>query len=242
MVEISAGNVVSNNISAANQNHRSGLYRDGEGKEKEMLWSEPRVAPSRYLKIYHAGDGRGIYVSSAPDTKVLHNTVYANEAEGICVEGPPRTVDGITMSTRGSVVLNNIIAFNHGSQLTITVGDGAPESGTVSDYNLIFSLGALLAKKGWEGPGHWRWASGKNRADKTPIRSTPTRDLRRPRWGISACSLAALQWRRGDEWPNVSADYFGRARNAEKPSLGAAEGATLNYPAPAWPKNRRVTP
>jgi hypothetical protein len=242
MVEISVGNVVSNNISAANQNHRSGLYRDGEGKEKEVLWSEPRVAPSRYLKIYHAGDGRGIYISSAPDTRVLNNTIYANEAEGICVEGPPRTVEGITMSTRGSVVLNNIIAFNHGSQLTITGGDGIPDSGTTSDHNLLFSLGALLAKKGWEGPGalalgEWQKSSGQ---DAHSIDADP-------RFAASAMGDFRLlsgspAVEAGRPIADVSADYFGRARSATKPSLGATEGATLNYPVPAWPKNRRVTP
>ncbi len=236
MVEISAGNVISNNISTANQNHRSGLYRDGEGKEKQVLWSEPRVAPSRYLNIYHAGDGRGIYVSSAPDTKVLHNTVYANEAEGICVEGPPRETEGGTMTTRGSVVRNNIIVFNHGSQLTITTADAGEASGTRSDYNLLFSLGALLAKKGWAGPAalslkEWQTASGQ---DAHSIDADP-------RFAAAAMGDFHLLeespgLQTGKPLAEVKTDYFGRPRDTTKATLGACEANPRKYPMPVWPK------
>ena len=62
MVEVSKGNLVLNNICYANRNKLSGPYRDSKGASKEMDLSERRVAPSGLLKLYHAGDGRGIYI------------------------------------------------------------------------------------------------------------------------------------------------------------------------------------
>ncbi len=90
VIEISKGNVLMNNICYANRNYLSGPYRDEKGLVTELPISERRISPSRLLKVYHAGDGRGIYISSSPQTKVLYNTVYLNEAEGICVESEPR--------------------------------------------------------------------------------------------------------------------------------------------------------
>ncbi len=104
MVEISRANLVLNNICYANRNSLSGPYRDSKGAAQEMDRSTPRIAPSRLLKLYHAGDGRGIYISSAPSTRVIHNTCYLNEAEGICVEGPRRTIGPATMTTTDVIV------------------------------------------------------------------------------------------------------------------------------------------
>ena len=69
--------------------------------------------------LYHAGEARGIYVASAPDTKVFHNTCYLNEAEGICVEGPLREGEGNSWSTHGCIVMNNISVYNNGTQLVV---------------------------------------------------------------------------------------------------------------------------
>ncbi len=156
-VEISTGNLVMNNITSANQNLRSGPFRDEAGKETIILNSERMIAPSRLFRPYHAGDGRGIYISSSPKTKVLHNTAFLNEGEGICVEGPPRSDGTRTVATGDYVVMNNISAFNHGSQLNVRPKEGEERtSGDVSDYNMLFSVGAVFAKNGWDGDFDFR--------------------------------------------------------------------------------------
>ena len=167
-VEISTGNLVMNNITSANQNLRSGPFRDAAGKETIMLNSEQMIAPSRLFRPYHAGDGRGIYISSSPKTKVLHNTAFLNEGEGICVEGPPRSDGTRTVATGDYVVMNNISAFNHGSQLNVRPKEaGERNSGGVSDYNILFSVGAVFAKNGWDGAStfelsEWQKTSGQD--------------------------------------------------------------------------------
>jgi hypothetical protein len=82
----------------------------------------------------------------------VNNTCYLNQGEGICVEGPPRTDDSVTMSTGNYTVLNNICVFNHGSQLTIQ----STSSGSISDYNVLFAVGAVLARVGWGVLSHSR--------------------------------------------------------------------------------------
>ena len=231
MVEISTGNLVSNNICFRNHNSLSGPYRDASGEEKMVYYSEPKVAPSRLLKPYHAGEGRGILVFSAPKTKVLHNTVYLNEAEGICVDGPPRSDGSRTVATRHSVVINNISVFNHGSQLTL-LPDTADEEGpsSKSDYNMLFSVGAVLAKYGWEGPAAWsikEW-------QKISGQDMHSLDAD-PQFAMAAMedfrlleSSAAL--RAGKALDDVRQDYFGQPRGKEKTSIGACEAPAQTYP------------
>jgi hypothetical protein len=233
MIEVSRGNLVLNNISYANRNNLSGPYRDDHGITQEMVVSELRVAPSRFLKIYHAGDGRGIYISSAPETRVLHNTVYLNEAEGICVEGPPRPDGAITWETRDDMVANNIIVFNKGSQLTLHAAEN-PEKKITSDHNLLFALGAILAKYGWEGPlalsiPDWQKIS---RQDAHSIDADP-------RFALAAMddfrvlpNSAAL--RAGRPIPEADHDFFGYARGRDKSTIGACEKPAENYPQPVW--------
>ncbi len=233
MVEISRGNLVLNNICYANRNNLSGPYRDETGVAKEILLSEPRVAPSRFLKIYHAGDGRGIYISSSPGTRVLHNTIYLNEGEGICVEGPPRVDGAITWATRDETVANNIIVFNKGSQLTIHPAENSQKT-VVSDHNLLFALGAILTKDGWEGSPalslpDWQKISGQ---DAHSVDADP-------RFALAAMedfrvfpNSAALAV--GKPFPDADHDFFGHARGKEKTTIGACEEPAENYPQPAW--------
>lgn len=231
MVEVSRGNLVCNNLSIANRNFLSGPYRDASGKEETILNSEQRAGISRLVRVYHAGDGRGIYVSSAPETKVLNNTVYFNEAEGICVEGPPRGV----MSTRGSVVMNNISVFNHGSQLTFPSSpepkDALP---IISDYNLLFSVGAVFAKSGWGGNPAWsitEWQKSSSQDahsfDADPRFAMAAMNDFRPLPGSAALASGMPQ-------PEVDHDFLGQPRSRDRVSIGAFEGSAKAYPIPAW--------
>ncbi len=233
MVEVSKGNVVLNNICYANRNNLSGPYRDEKGIVTESDLSALRISPSRLLKIYHSGEGRGIYISSAPNTKVLYNTVYLNEAEGICVEGPPRPDGTITWETRNETVANNIIAFNNGSQLTLREAKGEQEK-IYSDNNVIFSVGAVFAKYGWEGPAafsipDWQKTSG---GDAHSIDADP-------RFALAAMAdfrilptSAALG--AGQAAPEADHDFFGQQRDPEKPTIGACEKPAENYPQAVW--------
>lgn len=234
IVEISRYNLVSNNLSYANRNFLSGPYRNEKGEATERSMSEDRIAPSRFFKPYHAGDGRGIYVSSAPGTKVLHNTVYLNEGEGVCVEGPPRPVGGVDYRTRDYVVANNISVFNKGSQLTLRGAEGTEKIPCISDYNCLFAVGAVLAKYGWNGPAaltlpDWQKASGQDAhsLDADPHFAAPAMDDFR-----LLASSPVLQ--AGQPFPEASSDFLGRARDLSRPALGAFEKVAARYPAPAW--------
>ncbi len=231
MVEISRGNLVANNISVANRNLLDGTTRDSEGKEQLAHYSADRVAPSRFVKLYHAGDGKGIYISSAPDTKVLYNTAYLNEGEGICVEGPPRSGDSATFATTGSVVMNNISVFNHGSQLTIRPdksSDGKPT--TTSDHNVLFSVGAVLAKNGWDGLStlalkDWQSSSGQDghSLEVDPQFVMPAMDDYRLREGSPALTIGKFP-------SNVDHDFFGKTRSEKTGGIGACETTATNPP------------
>ena len=235
-VEISKGNLVLNNVCFENRNPLSGPYLkpDSKGSDK-IYYSEQQIAPSRLLRLYHAGDGRGIYISSAPETKVLNNTAYLNEGEGICVEGPPRTDGAASMSTRDYMVMNNISVFNHGSQLTLRPDQADKEaSGSASDYNLLFSVGAVFAKHGWAGPAAWslkQWQaiSGQDMhsVEADPQFAMAAMDDFRLLEGSPGLGT-------GRPLVDLDHDYFGRPRGKEKTAIGACEAPAQNYPQPLW--------
>jgi len=232
MVEISSGNRVLNNVAFANRNLLSGPYRDEHGVQRDIPYSEQRIAPSRLVRLYHAGDGRGIYISSSPRTKVLHNTAYLNEGEGICVEGPPRSDVTGTVAAQDYVVLNNICAFNHGSQLTVQPREKAKDSRAISDYNLLFSVGAVLAKNGWAGNStfdlkEWQKTSGQDAhsVDADPqFAMAAMEDLR-----LLKTSPVIVG---GKPLAEVGHDYFGHPRGREKTAMGACERPAEIYPIP----------
>ncbi|MGI8957925.1 MAG: right-handed parallel beta-helix repeat-containing protein [Chthoniobacterales bacterium] len=233
MVEISKGNLVMNNICYANRNNLDGPYRNEKGAITEKTLSERRIAPWRLLKLYHAGDGRGIYISSAPSTKLLYNTCYLNEAEGVCVEGPPRGSGPETMTTTDETVANNISVFNKGSQLTLHISQG-DERPAESDHNLLFAVGAVFAKYGWGGPvamsmPEWQKISGQDAHsfDADPHFAMAAMDDFRvfqnsPALGAGTAIL-------GDNH-----DFFGNPRGREKTTIGACEAAACDYPQPAF--------
>ncbi len=126
MIEASGGNRVFNNISFGNRNPLAGEYLKPNDQNKFVTSHYDAKDRLRQMP-YHAGDGRGIYISSAPDTKVFNNTCYLNEGEGICAEGPMRETEGTSMSTHGCSLINNISVYNKGSQLVLRrngVGQG----------------------------------------------------------------------------------------------------------------------
>ncbi len=233
MVEISRDNLVMNNICYANRNSLSGPYRDSKGTVTEKEISKNRIAPSRLLKLYHAGDGRGIYVSSAPATKVVYNTCYLNEAEGICVEGPPREVGSEKMTARDETVENNISVFNKGSQ--VTLHQPAPdETPTASDHNILFAVGAVFAKYGWEGPV----AMSMPEWQKTSSQDAHSLDTD-PRFAMAAMEDFRVfpnspAVGAGKPFPEADHDFFGCPRGQEATTLGACEEAAQNYPRPLW--------
>lgn len=232
MVEISKGNLISNNICSVNRNVLSGYYLEANGTRRDINYSEQQSAVSRLPTLYHAGEGRGIYVSSSPETQVVNNTCYLNQGEGICVEGPPRTDGSVIMTTSDYVILNNISVFNHGSQLTIQPAPAGANSRAISDYNLLFSVGAVFAKLGWGGSAafsleQWRKLSHQ---DEHSIEADP-------RFAMATMNdfrllSSSLALHAGKPLPKVDHDYFGQARGKNQTAIGACENAAGGRPRP----------
>ena len=184
--------------------------------------------------LYHAGEARGIYISSSPDTKVFHNTCYLNEAEGICVEGPLRTGDGVSWSSHGSVVMNNISVYNKGTQLVLPRnGRDKDTYDNRSDYNMLLALGAVFAQAGWDGTftrtlKEWQQQSGQ---DEHSIQAEPMFAM--GAMGDFRLLPDSPGAKTGKPTEEVRDDFFGSARAANSVSIGACEIATLDYPRPA---------
>jgi hypothetical protein len=178
-----------------------------------------------------AGDGLGMFISSAPRTGIYNNTCYANEADGISVEGPTRSEAGMAMSINGCRILNNIIAYNKGSQLTMRKnGVDKNTAKNLSDYNLFFAPSGHAAKVGWGGPvassvHEWRRLSKQDthsREGDPNFSMTVMGDLRlKP----NSPALGA-----GEFLSEVKTDFFGRKRPGRKISIGACELAALDFP------------
>ena len=238
ILEVSADNDVFNNICYNNRNPLKATYlqpdedaekRGHPGRFKEVQHGGEGIAQP----IYHAGEGRGIYVSSSPQTKVYHNTCYLNEGEGICVEGPPRQVEGVEMSTSNCSVRNNISVSNKGSQLVLRRnGKDKTTHGNNSDYNVLLALGAVFARGGWDGVitsslNDWRKQSGQDEHSKETdpfFAMAAMSDFR-----LLSISPAVKAGRPSEE---VRHDFFGDTRPEDSVTIGACENPASDYPRP----------
>jgi parallel beta-helix repeat protein len=232
-VEVSARNRVYNNICYGNRNPTMADYltpEDPNGKRTAQLYRIRRGGEPISNPIYHAGNGRGIYISSSPETKVFHNTCYFNEGEGICVEGPPRKSGSETMSARDCQVLNNISAYNKGTQLVIRRNNSDPSTqGNTSDYNLLVARGAVLAEASWgtyfNSLTDWQQRTGN---DEHSIQSDPAfamgamGDFRLLSMSPAAHAAPPLD--------TVKIDCNNRPRPSDRVSMGACELAADDYP------------
>ncbi len=248
MIEISSGNGVFNNICFGNRNPLPAefLQPDPEAvkrKEYNKFVAFQYKGEARFKQLpYHAGDGRGIYISSSPETKVYHNTCYLNEGEGICVEGKLRqTGTGTAMATRNCTVLNNISVYNKGTQLVLR-RNGVDEAthDNRSDYNLLLALGAVFARGGWDATiasSLHDWQKQTSQDDHS-IEAEPffamaaMGDFRL--LPISPAANAGLPLEQ------VHHDFFGDVRSQNSVSIGACESPALDYPRP--PMMYRGTP
>ncbi|HEY4283865.1 MAG TPA: right-handed parallel beta-helix repeat-containing protein [Chthoniobacterales bacterium] len=236
MVEISARNRVFNNVCMANRNPLAADFLmpdDQPGAKPNTFKTIRRGGEPPNGPIYHSGDGRGIYVSSSPETKIFHNTSYLNEAEGISVEGPLNNGPGVAMSTHDSVILNNICAYNKGAQLVLRKnGFDAATYGNKSDYNLLVSRGGVLAEAGWgvamsRSVKDWQQATGN---DEHSLQADPSfamaamGDFRL--LPISAAAHAATPL------TDVTQDFFAQPRPKDAVSMGAFEVTATDYPRP----------
>jgi parallel beta-helix repeat protein len=236
MVETSSGNGVFNNICYSNRNPLAGefLRPDPEAVKKglhNVFASVRRGGELALQPIYHAGDGRGIYISSSPESKVYYNTCYLNEGEGICIEGGLRVATGgVAMSSRNCSIFNNIAAYNKGTQLVVPCNDRDKDTyGNKSDYNLVVALGAVFAQAGWSGVftsslKQWQERTGQ---DAHSIQSDPSFALApmgdfRPLPSSPAAGA-------GQSLEEVQQDFFG-IRRKNKVSIGACEPAVFDYP------------
>ncbi len=237
VIEVSARNRVFNNICFGNRNPLTADFLEPAGTtangrpvfEKKQHGGEPLTG-----MLYHAGDARGIYISSSPETKMFHNTCYLNEGEGICVEGSLRREAGGNMSTRDCLVLNNICAYNKGAQLVLRRnGADGNTSGNRSDYNLLARRGAVLAEAGWGVSiamllKDWQKSSGN---DIHSIQADPAfamaamEDFRLLPISPAAAAAPPL--------PEVQTDFYRISRPKDQVSIGACEITAQDYPRPA---------
>ena len=232
-IEISKNNLILNNICYENLNNLSGPFRDAKGMVFETSVDERRLWPSPLSTIYHSGGGRGIYISTSPGTKILHNTIYSNQGEGICIEGGSRALGSETLETRDDTIANNIIVFNKVSQLTIR-SETESKKTIQSDHNLLFTVGTILARNGWAGlPAFsmtdWQKMSGldTHSIDADPrFALAPMQDFRVLKNSAAIDAGVAV--------PEADHDFFGHSRGKDKTTIGACEEPAENYPQPVW--------
>src|SRR6266446_2209700 len=238
MVEVSAGNLVLNNISTANRNSLAADYlipdpeAEKQGQHNLFLGRKLNDRTQSTL-IYQGGGGLGIFISSAPRSRVYNNTCYLNEGGGITVEGPLREAAGGPMSTHDCRVLNNISVYNKGPQLILRKNGIDPDTaGNLSDHNLLLAVGAIFAKNGWAGEtafsvAEWQRVSNQDTHSREgdPRFAMPTMGDFRLLEGSPALGT-------GQALPDVKDDFFGRARPKGHISIGAAEKSSLDYPRP----------
>jgi len=240
IIETGAGNRVFNNISFNNRNPLSGefLTPDPEAIKRgvhTVFISIRRGDEAMLQPRYHAGDGRGIYISSSPNSKVYHNTCILNEGEGICVEGGPRQTSAMEMmSTHDCEVLNNISAYNKGAQLVLRRDDRDTRDNR-SDYNMLLALGSVFAHAGWEAPfasslKEWQRQSDQ---DRHSIEIDPA--FATVAMGDFRLLPISAGVRAGLPLEDVPRDFFDNARSGKSVSIGACEGPALDYPRPSLP-------
>jgi parallel beta-helix repeat protein len=236
MVEISAGNLVLNNICTANRNSLAADYLvpdpEAEKRGQHNLFLRRKLNErTQSTLIYQGGGGVGIFISSAPGSRVYNNTCYLNEGGGITVEGPLREAAGGPMSTHDCHVLNNISVYNKGPQLILRKNGSDPDTaGNLSDNNLLLAVGAIVAKNGWAGATAFSVAEWQRVSNQ----DTHSREGD-PRFAMSTMGDFRLlegspALGAGQLLPDVKDDFFGRARPTGHVSIGAAEKSSLDYP------------
>lgn len=238
MVEISAGNLVLNNICTANRNSLEADYLvpdpEAEKRGQHNLFLRRKLNDrAQSTLIYQGGVGLGIFISSAPGSRIYNNTCYLNEGGGITVEGPLREVAGSRVSTHDCRVLNNISVYNKGPQLILRKNGIDPDtSENSSDHNLLLAIGAIVVKNGWAGAtafsvAEWQRVSSQDTHSREgdPRFAMPTMGDFRLLEGSPALGA-------GQALPAVKDDFFGRARPTGQVSIGAAEKSSFDYPRP----------
>lgn len=240
MVEISSGNLVMNNICAANRNWMAGEYLssnpDADKRGNPPFMGQMLNDRTKSTVIYQGGGGMGIFISSAPGSRVYNNTCYLNEGGGITVEGAKRESVGGTMTTRDCRVQNNISVYNKGPQLIVRKnGTDADTTGNSSDYNVLLAVGSILTKSGWWAEvafnlADWQRISGQQ--DTHSIESDP--HFAMPLMGDFQLSPDSPALKAGCAIPELKDDFFGQERKGPATSIGACQGATLDFPKPAF--------
>jgi parallel beta-helix repeat protein len=234
MVEVSARNRVFNNICFSNRNP---LAADFLHPEEGNKFAAVRFdAKDRLKQIpYHAGDGRGIYNVSSPETKIYHNTCYLNEGEGICVEGDVRKLEeGFTASTHDCSVLNNISVYNKGTQLVLRRnGIDKDTYDNKSDYNILFAVGAVFARGGWDGAISASLKEWKKQAGQDEHSQETDPFFAMAAMGDFRLLPISPAVNTGQPFEEVRQDFFGDTRPQNGVTIGACQKPALDYPRPA---------
>lgn len=237
MVEISAGNLVMNNICVGNHNSPAGEFLNPNpdaGKQGQPRFVGQKLNDrTQSTLIYQGGGGLGIFISSAPGSRVYNNTCYLNDGGGITVEGALRQSASGPMSTHDCQLRNNISVYNKGPQLILRKnGIDADTSGNSSDNNLLLALGSIVAKNGWAAEtafsvAEWQRVSKQDTHSREgdPHFAMPTMGDFRLLEGSPALGA-------GQALPEVKDDFSGRARAEGHLSIGAAEKSASDYPRP----------
>jgi len=148
MIECSRRNLLRNNLCYRNQDVLAGYFLDWLHDDRSLHWEDFPVALHESSRL----EGAGIFIYSAPDTKVFSNTCYGNDGAGIDVRGGDRQrledpaevklwAEQGPLDTSHIVVMNNLLMNNQRAQLLLrrNMANGVDRSGNISDYNLFFS-------------------------------------------------------------------------------------------------------
>jgi parallel beta-helix repeat protein len=238
MVEASKGNQVFNNICSSNCNPLAATYLSPDPtavkKGRHNIFIRQKLYERTQSTVtYPSGSGRGIYISSAPFSEVYNNTCYLNESDGIAVEGPVRKGGEAAMSTHDCHVTNNIAVYNRGVQLLVRKNGIDPDTyGNASDYNLLLAVGSVMAKQGWGGAAafslaEWQRVSGQDLHSREGDPHFAMPAMSDFRLLEDSPALGA-----GKSLPEITEDFFGRARPLQNPSIGATEKSAADYPRP----------
>ncbi|MGD0113868.1 MAG: right-handed parallel beta-helix repeat-containing protein [Armatimonadota bacterium] len=224
MVEVSQRNLVRNNLAYRNRNPVTGYY----------LTYIPNHDFEDYPPVLRSStdfDGFGIYVSSSPYTKVLHNTCYSNEGPGIVVGGGDRTENpNLPWTPSHAIVMDNLLMNNQGEQLMLqrNLKNGADEYANISDYNLLFGASErrLAASNGYgagdkyQSLADWQNASGQ---DAHSVWGEPL--FQRAIEGDFRLLPGSAALGKGRLHPDAPLDITGRERPENKVDIGAYQSA-----------------
>jgi hypothetical protein len=157
--------------------------------------------------------GRAFDVAACKDCAILANTVIASGAGNVIFKLTSATTNGVTQSTVGARILDNLVANAGGDLGSVIQINGDAGAGLVMDYNLVWNGGAAVS---W-GDGHPATADAHSLTQDPKLASAT----------VFSPTLASPARGAGmNLFSDVPVDFTGAARPATGPfDIGAFEAS-----------------